>query len=125
MSEIKTDTTLYDINKQCMNQFEEMDKKKIKENLEIIAKDLLNKAVMEEKIYWMLLNNERKDYTVFIPSTVDGMIQALEETLSNRGKILDIQKQEDGAYEIWIRDLYLKDNYVYYLFNYTNGIVCA
>lgn len=125
MSEIKTDTTLYDINKQCMNQFEEMDKKKIKENLEIIAKDLLNKAVMEEKIYWMLLNNERKDYTVFIPTTVDGMIQALEETLSNRGKILDIQKQEDGAYEIWIRDLYLKDNYVYYLFNYTNGIVCA
>ena len=125
MPDIKTDTTLYDINKQCMNQFEEMDKKKIKENLEIIAKDLLNKAVMEEKIYWMLLNHERRDYTVFIPTTVDGMIQALEETLSNRGKILDIQKQEDGAYEIWIRDLYLKDNYVYYLFNYTNGIVCA
>ena len=45
-------------------------------------------------------------------------------TLNNRGKILSIDKQPDGAYEIWIKDEFENnETFVYYLFNYDIGVV--
>ena len=46
-------------------------------------------------------------------------------TLVNRGQVLSIDKQEDGNYEIWIRDPKTKENFVYYLFDYSYGIIKA
>lgn len=111
---------LYDFNKQAMSN---------EKPLDIIAfnrktSDLINDIINKSK-YWMLLNNERKDYTVFILLTKEGSLQELRPTLLNRGEILSIDKQEDGNYEIWIRDKETKENFVYYLFDYSFGIIEA
>ena len=74
--------------------------------------------------YWMLLCRERNDYTVFrLKESKEEFFSALKECLTNRGKVLDITKQEDGNYEIWIRDFDTDENVVYYLFNYTNAVI--
>jgi hypothetical protein len=72
----------------------------------------------------MLLCRERNDYTIFrLEDSISDFESALIECLNNRGKVLDITKQEDGNYEIWIRDNVTDDNVVYYLFNYNNAII--
>ena len=81
---------------------------------------------IEEKDYCMLLCNERKDFTIFKNETSnhkDFTKTALSETISNRGLLLLADKQPDGAYELWIRDPATNENFAYYLFDYTNGIV--
>lgn len=109
---------LYDINKQLMEKEKPLDpillNKKIKDIFTYID------------IYAMLLCRERNDYTIFhynddIPS--EKGIQEIKETLQNRGEILSIEEQPDGTYEIWIRDFNTKENFVYYLFDYSNAIV--
>ncbi len=47
----------------------------------------------------------------------------ISETLYNRGKILLVDKQKDGSWEIWIRDSLTDENFAYYLFPYDNGVV--
>jgi hypothetical protein len=73
----------------------------------------------------MLLCHERRDYTIFIPLTLDGIVKELRPTLQNRGEIIDIELLEDGNYEIWIKDPDTKECFVYYLFDYTHGIISA
>ena len=73
----------------------------------------------------MLLSNERKDYTVFrikrsIPRNI---IEEISIALNNRGQILSIDKQKDGNFEIWVKDFSTKEAFVYYLFDYTFGVV--
>jgi hypothetical protein len=41
----------------------------------------------------------------------------------NRGYIIDLTTREDGSYEIWIRDKETEENFVYYLFDYTNAVI--
>ena len=57
--------------------------------------------------------------------TKEGTIKELIPTLTNRGQVLSIDKQNDGNYEIWIKDFNTKENFVYYLFDYTFGIIKA
>ena len=81
---------------------------------------------IKEKDYCMLLCNERKDFTIFkneISNHKDFTKTALSETISNRGLLLLADKQPNGAYELWIRDPVTNENFAYYLFDYTNGIV--
>ena len=123
MPDIDLGMNLYDFNKQAMAQIEALDPIEFNKSTEEIADTMfLNK---EKKLAWMLLSNERKDYTVFIPLTKEGILKELRPTLRNRGLITDITKQEDGNYEIWIRDPETKENFVYYLFDYTFGLIQA
>jgi len=116
---------LYQFNKSAMAQIEPLDQLSINVAIDEIATYITEESLLHNKAYWMLLNNERKDYTVIHPLTKEGIKAELLETIINRGLILDATKQEDGAYEIWIRDPESKENFVYYLFDYTNGIVEA
>ena len=92
---------------------------------------LFNKKMIEvsmgmvEHTYMMLLCHERRDYTIFHIANTDNKIAAKEisETLYNRGKILLVDKQKDGSWEIWIRDSLTDENFAYYLFPYDNGVV--
>ena len=92
---------------------------------------LFNKKMMEvsrdmvEHTYMMLLCHDRRDYTIFHITNADKEIAAKEisETLYNRGKILLVDKQKDGSWEIWIRDSLTDENFAYYLFPYDNGVV--
>ena len=80
---------------------------------------------MVEHTYMMLLCHDRRDYTIFHIANTDKKIAAKEisETLHNRGKILLVDKQKDGSWEIWIRDSLTDENFAYYLFPYDDGVV--
>ena len=121
---------LYEFNKQAMNQFEPMDAIKLNIQLYEIANKIKEKFVKIEDFqankYWMLLNNENKDYTVFhldIDFDKNRFINDLRDCLTNRGKVLDITRQEDGNWEIWIRETVSGENLVYYFFNYAFGVI--
>ena len=92
---------------------------------------LFNKKMIEvsmdmvEHTYMMLLCHDRRDYTIFHIANTDKKIAAKEisETLYHRGKILLVDKQKDGSWEIWIRDSLTDENFAYYLFPYDDGVV--
>lgn len=92
---------------------------------------LFNKKMIEvstdmvEHTYMMLLCHDRRDYTIFHITNADKKIATKEisETLYNRGKILLVDKQKDGSWEIWIRDSLTDENFAYYLFPYDDGVV--
>lgn len=111
---------LYDFNKQGMAQLDPLDP--IAFNL---ATGHMVEDIASRSKYWMLLSNERKDYTVFIILTKEGILNEIRPTLLNRGQVISIDKQSDENYEIWIRDPDTKENFVYYLFNYEFGIIEA
>jgi len=113
--------TLYDMNKQLMSKEKPLDPIEFASLIKRITKEMFN----SDAKYWMLLSNERKDYTVFHLITPEGIINELKITLNNRGEILSIDEQESGAFEIWIRDSYTKECFVYYLFDYTFGMIEA
>lgn len=121
MAELDLGLNLYDMNKQAYSQEKPLDPLELN-----IATTKMIETIMEtKKPYWMLLCRERNDYTVFIPLTKEGTIHELIPTLNNRGQVLDIQKQEDGNYEIWIRDIETQENYCYYFFDYSFGVIQA
>lgn len=109
--------TLYDFNKQAMSQIEILTEYELDSKLREISKKICQKE------YWMLLNNERKDYSVFKIEEPNNIVKELYETLTNRGDVVSIDELEDGNFEIWIRDIEKEENFVYYLFDYTFGII--
>ena len=92
---------------------------------------LFNKKMIEvsmdmvEHTYMMLLCHDRRDYTIFHITNADkkNAVKEISETLLNRGKILLVDKQKDGSWEIWIRDSLKDENFAYYLFPYDDGVV--
>jgi len=113
---------LYDFNKQAYGKEKPLDIIALQNKVGNMIKDIFTEA---KSTTWMLLCKERSDYTVFILLTTTGSIKEMVETLLNRGEVLDIEKQKDGNYEIWIRDPETKENFAYYFFDYTFGIVKA
>ena len=116
---------LYQFNKSAMAQIKPLTPQSFDSLTSQVASYIINESLIHNKTYWMLLNNERKDYSIIHPLTEVGILPEIRETLQNRGLVVDISKQEDGSYEIWIRDPETKENFVYYLFDYTNGIIEA
>ena len=112
--------TLYDLNKQAMSKEPPLDVIAFNVKMVEVAKKLATKK------YWMLLCNERKDYSVFKidkPDKTRKLIDEVSVTLHNRGEILSIDEQEDGNFEIWIKDFSTREAFAYYLFDYTFGII--
>lgn len=111
--------TIYDVNKQLVDQEKEMSnskKRELKNKLKLWFNDHKNK-------YAMLLNNERRDYTVFritfyTELAADECIGCLED----RGGLVSGDLTEDGAWEFWIH-LPEGGSAVYYLFDYTNAVI--
>jgi len=119
--QIDSGMTLYDVNKQLVANLEPL----VVEDFFKKTREMVSDIWDSKKKYWMLLCNDRQDYTVFILLTKDGTLNEMYPTLSNRGSIISIEKQKDGNYEIWIRDPKTKENFAYYLFDYTFGIIEA
>lgn len=117
--EIDTGLSIYEINKNLMKEEKPLDPIAIN----IAIKKAADGILASFKKYWMLLCRERNDYTVFIVNGSNNLEKELKETLLNRGYLLSIDKQEDGNFEIWIRDSITEENFVYYLFDYTFGII--
>lgn len=123
MAEINSGVTLYDLNKDLLQNEKAISKtslmKKRKEVIDFF-KEINNN-------YYMLLCNEQKDYTVLKTDDkrIDTYTIAADELilcLQNRGYILSIERTKDkAAMEIWMRiDEHI---FVYYLFGYDMGII--
>jgi hypothetical protein len=117
--EIDTGLSIYEINKNLMKEEKPLDPIAIN----IAIKKVTDGILSSFKKYWMLLCRERNDYTVFIITGSNKLKNELKETILNRGKLLDISQQEDGNFEIWIRDSETEENFAYYLFDYTFGVI--
>lgn len=116
--------TLYDFNKANMAQIKPYDIITLKRLCKKATEDIWHTFNQGCYSYWMLLCRERNDYTIFrLGDSISDFESALFECLNNRGKVLDITKQPDNNYEIWIRDFDTNDNVAYYLFDYNNAII--
>jgi hypothetical protein len=118
---------LYDMNKQLMaNEASISD--------EVLAEK--KKALMDwitenfAQSYFMLLCNERKDYTVFrmkdsCPTigAVTNMANDVIECMTNRGTLLALDLQEAGGWELWLRDAIDNELYAFYLFPYGAAVL--
>ena len=116
--------TLYDMNKQLMEQIGET-----LSDLEIGGKQVKLEDWFNWQIdgYAMLLCHELRDYTLFHlyekanknPPAVAA--RELIGCLKNRGDILSIDEAPGNAWEIWLR--IDGKPYCYYLFNYDEGVI--
>lgn len=117
--------TAYEINKNLVEKYEKEltieEKENKKQEISTFIRDTNNR-------YYMLLCNDRKDYTIF--SLLDGekdksedtAVILVDECLFNRGivKGIDLTENKD-AFEIWLS--IDKEAYCYYFFPYDNAIV--
>lgn len=112
-------TTLYEFNKANMAQIKPLE-------ILFLNGRCIEAAKSFDSKYTMLLSNEKKDYTVFnnISMTKEGLGKELFELLNSRGKVTDFTRQENGAWEIWVR---YPDNedVLFYYFDYDWGVVEA
>lgn len=115
--------TLYDMNRAAIVGMPSLTGSELKKNLKKIKQFFLEKT---DK-YFMLLNRETYNFTLFnlgnkneiaMKQTIDDF----KECLDNRGRIVSIEPDPAGNYEIWIVD---EDNgaLVYYLFPYDLGVI--
>ena len=124
--------TLYDVNKNLVQQNEPVLNEGILNSKKEIIKNYLLKT---KNTYYILLSNERRDYTIFTMGSQlpiekfpyeeksKKLVSILvDECLKNRGEIrgIDLTKEKD-AIEIWMS--IEGESYVYYFFPYDNAII--
>ena len=128
MSEEKKETqvglgNLYDFNKIAMEKLPYLTPiyLKIRQN---IIEDFVEKMNNQ---YYMLLCNELKDYTLFnsnnnydnIPTIASDVI----ECITNRGHIIEIEEDNNGAIALWMRSFQDNEIHCYYFFPYDLGVI--
>lgn len=116
--------TLYDVNKGIVEKsVPDLTKEELEDKKNLIIeflKDTNNK-------YYMLLCNDKKDYTVFRRSSKQNIGTELvniliDECLQNRGKTKSIEYTESkDAIEIWIS--IDGESYCYYFFPYDMAVI--
>ena len=118
--------TVYDLNKQLVETAEKViSPYKLNEK-----KKIIKQFIRESKDnYFMLLCNERSDYTLFniISNKEENKLNELanvfvDECLQNRGNIkgIDLTENKD-AIEVWLS--IEGESYCYYFFPYNAGVV--
>ena len=126
--------TLYDVNKSLIEQnVEVLDEQQLQDKKNLIV-DFINNT---NNAYYMLLCNERKDYTIFhrrwdgaieqfldnvgtIEDTLEKIL--IDECLPNRGRTKSIELTENkDAVEIWIS--IDGESYCYYFFPYDAALI--
>lgn len=115
--------SLYDMNKQAYNSVFPLSDHDI-----LKAKNAISEWLQENvEGYYLLLSNERRDYT-FIKTDhahTDKCAEEIITALKNRGRILDCRFLDDthNTYELWIRDSIDKENYFFALFPANDFII--
>lgn len=113
--------TVYDMNKTASEKEELLNKPALGTRLKRIEKFIKE----TNNTYFMLLNKETANYTLFNiqnKDRVDFAISELKECLINRGDIVSINLTEDkNAYEIWLRNE--DGDIAYFFFPYDLGVI--
>ena len=122
MANIDSGLTIYDVNKQGMAGFSKLSKK----NLETAIFKLRKYAENTNNRYYMLLCNDRRDFTLFRLKEKElknriNMIEDLKECLQNRGDIIDISEDINGGIEIWLK--IEGEAFAYYFFPYDAALI--
>lgn len=120
---------LYDINKQFMEKEPAINDASLQ-----VAKEHLRNWITThfKQKYFMLLCHELRDYTVFnlnktnekdsaSPSTIFESVNDIIECMTNRGTLLVVDEQDDGVWELWIRNS--EGCFAYYLFPYGEAVL--
>lgn len=118
---------LYDFNKNAMKQEKPIDA--ILANKRIT--DICNTMYISTGIdsYYMLICPDNRQYVIFHidgeKSTPLSIKNEVILTLKNRGEIIDIDMthKDEKIWEIWIKDKYTNDLYMYQLTDYTKEII--
>ena len=111
--------SLYEANQELMKKEKEMSKS---ETLEAVKKTMT--LFNNGQKYFMLLCNDRRDYTVFHRNNTkvfNSPDNDLADCILNRGSLLAIDETNEGNFEIWIK--IDGTPYCYYLFPYDFGII--
>lgn len=122
MSEIMMGT-LYDMNKVAIVNMPSLTNSEFKKNLKKIKQFFLDKT---DK-YFMLLNRETYNFTLFNlgnknENAMKQIMDDFKKCLDNRGRVVSIESDSAGNYEIWIVDDF-NEALVYYLFPYDLGVI--
>lgn len=111
---------LYDATKQIVSKMPPMDPIESNQMMLGIGLDMVKCQ------YAMLYCKDLSDFTIFRITDSENNKKAASElakTIYNRGNLIQTEKQEDGAWEIWIRDLNSNEDNCYYLFDFSQAIV--
>ena len=111
--------SLYEANQELMKKEKEMSKS---ETFEAVKKTMT--LFNNGQKYFMLLCNDRRDYTVFHRNNIKAFNPPdndLADCILNRGSLLAIDETNEGNFEIWIK--INGTPYCYYLFPYDFGII--
>ena len=110
--------TMYDLNKQLVDQEKKMSPTAIRE----LTKKVAVWFARHKGKYFMLLNNDLHDYTVFnFKGNIDVASNECIGCLTDRGDLVSGEIQPDGNWEFWI---HINDgSIVYYLFDYTDAVI--
>lgn len=117
--------TLLDYNKSAIKSLGALNKAKMKTGIREVEQFFKD----TDNTYYMMLCHENRDYTVFRISEVESIPEAasiVKECLENRGKTYSIEKDKNGAIEIWIEMKNFEDEdelYCYLLFPYDAAII--
>lgn len=106
---------LHDLNKAVIGALPALDEKGLKQ-----LKAGIKNFPSESGKYYMLLSNERKDYTVFAFKSgreTSKFAKEVIEVLESRGTIKEFDIKEEDAIEIWVDDCF------YALFPYDLGVI--
>lgn len=122
-TELDAGMTLYDIAKQGAATAPPLPECALMQ----MQKDICDFVLKHPDHYYMLLCNERKDYTVLHTEYGIGwdltVASIVQECLQNRGNIVEYEIQEQtGGIELWIRDE-ADDAAAYYFFPYGIAII--
>ena len=120
---------LYDVNKQLMQKEPKITNTELQ-----LAKEHLRTWITNnfKQKYFMLLCHELRDYTLFNldktsswaiakPQSVYEAVNDIIECMTNRGELLVIDDQKNGAWELWIRNA--EGCFAYYLFPYGEAVL--
>lgn len=120
---------LYDMNKQLMEKEPEISSTELQ-----LAREHLRTWLTKnfDQKYFMLLCHELRDYTLFNldktnswktakPQSIFEAAEDILECMINRGCLLVVDQQEDGAWELWIRNH--EGCFAYYLFPYGEAVL--
>ena len=123
--------TLYDMNKNLMENAKSLKGKAFSNKVDKIIRPYFTDKCKDSQ-YFMLLSNDRRYYTVFnlcmgkyfYEDKVNDITEELSSLIRELGDVLSIDKTDDNiALEIWIRAVDEEQVYCHYLFPFDNGVI--
>lgn len=127
--EIDSGMNIYDFNRVNMGQLPYLETKEEIDSVKTFLKNYINSTYGN---YYMMLNHDRKDFTlfnflngVFTDIKITTMVDDIIECMENRGLgFLDVELDNaETAVEIWVKDRNTEAVFMYLLFPYDNGVI--